>query len=234
MNKVVLITGATSGFGLATAKKFLADGDKVIIASRNAEKVAETVKEFGFTDGFAIDVTDYEKWIELKDFVVSKYGKIDVLVNNAGSGLKIADASEQTKEDIDNIIKLNLNSVLYGCSVFADVFKNQKDGIIINISSVCATHAWPGWSVYASAKAGVLNYTKGLYLELQPYGVRASCVIPASASTGFQKNSGIGETNDSLSVDDIAGAVFFAANQPKRAVVQDVTVWGVSQVCNPL
>ena len=234
MNRIVVVTGATSGFGLATAKKFLENNDTVIIASRNAEKVNDAVNKFGFADGFAIDVTDYDKWLELKEFVLKKYGRIDVLVNNAGSGLKIADADEQTKNDIDNIIKLNLNSVLYGCSVFADTFKKQKDGVIINISSVCATHAWPGWSVYASAKAGVLNYTKGLYLELQPYGVRASCVIPASASTGFQRNSGIGETADSLSVDDIANAVLFAANQSKRAVVQDVTVWGTSQVCNPL
>ncbi len=234
MNKVVIVTGATSGFGLATAKKFLADGDKVIVASRNEEKVNAIVKEFGFADGFTIDVTDYDKWIELKEFVQKKYGKIDVLVNNAGAGLKIAEADEQGKDDIDNIIKLNLNSVLYGCSVFASTFKAQKDGVIVNISSVCARHAWPGWSVYAAAKSGVLNYTKGLYLELQPYGVRASCVIPASASTGFQKGANIGETNDSLSVDDIANAVFFVANQPKRAVVEDVTVWGVSQVCNPL
>lgn len=234
MNKTVLITGATSGYGLATAKKFKADGDTVIIASRNAEKVKNVVSQYGFDDGFAIDVTDYEKWVELKKYVTDKYGRIDVLVNNAGCGVKIADTVEQTQETIDKTIAVNLNSVIYGSKLFGEVMKEQKDGIIINISSVCARHCWAGWSVYASAKAGVLNFTKGLYVELQPYGVRATCIIPAAASTGFQKNAGIDEVVQSLSAEDIANAVFYAANQPKGVVVEEMTVWGTAQEVQPL
>ncbi len=234
MAKIVIVTGATSGFGLATAKKFKDNVDTVIIVSRNAKKVDDAVKENGFDLGFTMDVTDYAKWVELKDLVIAKYGKIDVLVNNAGGGVAIVDTADQKKEDIDQTIALNLNSVIYGSSIFGDVMKSQKDGVIINLSSVCAKHAWPGWSVYAAAKTGVLNFTKGLYVELQPYGVRATCVIPASASTGFQKSANIGETKDSLMPEDIANAVFFAANQPKGAVVEEMTVWGTSQVCCPL
>ena len=234
MNKTVLITGATSGYGLATAKKFKADGDTVIIASRNAEKVKNVVSQYGFDDGFAIEVTDYQKWVELKKYVTDKYGRIDVLVNNAGCGVKIADTVEQTQETIDKTIAVNLNSVIYGSKLFGEVMKEQKDGIIINISSVCARHCWAGWSVYASAKAGVLNFTKGLYVELQPYGVRATCIIPASASTGFQKNAGIDEVVQSLSAEDIANAVFYAANQPKGVVVEEMTVWGTAQEVQPL
>lgn len=234
MSKVVIVTGATSGFGLATAKKFKDNGDIVIVASRNEQKVNEVVAKYGFDLGFAIDVTDYAKWVELKDLVLSKFGKVDVLVNNAGGGVAIVDTSDQKKEDIDQTIALNLNSVIYGSSIFGDVMKKQGDGIIVNLSSVCARHAWPGWSVYAAAKTGVLNFTKGLYVELQPYGVRATCVIPASSSTGFQKSANLGETKDSLVPEDIANAVFYAANQPKGVVVEDMTVWGTSQVCCPL
>ena len=234
MNKVVLITGATSGYGLATAKKFKENGDKVIVASIDKEKVERVVKEFGFDAGFAIDVTNYDKWLELKNFVMEKYGKIDVLVNNAGSGVSIVNTTEQTRENIDKIINVNLNSVIYGSSVFGAVMQEQGDGVIVNISSVCARHSWDGWSVYAAAKAGVLNFTKGLYVELQPYGVRATCVIPASASTGFQKNAGIGEVEQSLKVQDIANAVYYVATQPKGVVVEEITVWGTSQVVNPL
>ena len=234
MSKTVIITGATSGFGLATAKKFKENGDNVIIVSRNQQKVEDAVKKYGFDDGFTMSVTDYNKWVELKDFVLKKYGKVDVLVNNAGGGVAIVETADQTKEDIDETILLNLNSVIYGSSIFGEVMKNQKDGTIINISSVCAKHAWPGWSVYAAAKTGVLNFTKGLYVELQPYGVKATCVIPASASTGFQSSANIGETQDSLMPEDIANAVFFAANQPKGAVVEEMTVWGTKQVCCPL
>lgn len=234
MNKIVLITGATSGYGLATAKKFKSEGDTVIVASRNTQKVESVVKENGFDFGYTIDVTNYSEWEALKKAVIDKFGRIDVLVNNAGGGVRIADITEQTPEDIDKAISLNLNSVIYGAKVFGEVMKNQKDGIIINISSVCANHCWGGWSVYAAAKAGVLNFTKGLYVELRPYGVRATCVIPAAASTGFQKEAGIGEENQTLMPEDIANAVFYVANQPKGVVVEDMTVWGTSQDVQPL
>ena len=90
------------------------------------------------------------------------------------------------------------------------------------------------WSVYAAAKAGVLNFSKGMYLEMQPYGVRASCVVPSSASTGFQSAAGIGETTDQLLPEDIAETVLYIANLPQRAVVEDVTVWGIDKQVNPL
>lgn len=234
MTRIVIITGATSGYGLATAKKFSDNGDIVIIVSRNAEKVKDTVSRYGFDDGFAVDVSDYNNWVELKDYVANKYGHIDILVNNAGSGVKIADTIEQTKETIDKAIAVNLNSVIYGSKLFGEIMKSQKDGMIINISSVCARHCWAGWSVYAAAKAGVLNFTKGLYVELQPYGVRGTCIIPASASTGFQKNAGIDEVVQSLSAEDVANCVFYAANQPKGVVVEEMTVWGTVQEVQPL
>lgn len=234
MNRIVLITGATSGYGLATAKKFNENGDSVIVASRNAEKVARIVKKNGFCDGFKIDVTKYDEWKSLKDEIVKKYGRIDVLVNNAGGGVRIADTTDQTPEDIDKSVSLNLSSVIYGSKLFGEIMKKQNDGMIINISSVCAKHCWGGWSVYAAAKAGVLNFTKGLYVELRPYGVRATCIIPAAASTGFQSSSGIGKEDQTLEPENIADAVFYAANQPKGVVIEDMTVWGTSQDVQPL
>lgn len=234
MQKIVLITGATSGYGLATAKKFKKNGDIVIIASRNGEKVKKVVQEYAFDQGFTIDVSDYNKWIELKEFIMEKYGRIDVLVNNAGCGVAIVDTTEQTQSNIDSTIAINLNGVIYGSSIFGAIMKEQGDGVIINISSVCAKHAWGGWSVYAAAKAGVLNFTKGLYVELQPYGVRATCIIPASASTDFQKSAGIDEVVQSLKPEHIADAVYYVATQPKGVVVEEITVWGTAQVVVPL
>ena len=170
----------------------------------------------------------------MKDFAAEKLGDVDVLVNNAGGGIAIRPIEEHTKETIDEILALNLNSVMYAAEVFAADMKKRGSGTIINIASVCATHAWANWSVYAAAKAGVLNFTKGLQTELQPFGVRASCVIPASASTGFQSAANLGETNDSLDIDDIAETVLFVAEMPARAIVEDITVWGMSQAVQPL
>jgi len=234
MNRVVVITGATNGYGLAAAKKFHEQGDKVVAASRNAEKVAAVVKENGFDMGVQIDVTKYEDWEKLVSAVKEKYGRIDVLVNNAGGGVRITETTAQTREDIDQSIQLNLNSVIYGSKLFGAMMKEQRDGIIINLSSVCARHCWGGWSVYAAAKAGVLNFTKGLYVEMRPFGVRATCIIPAAASTGFQSGAHIAEENQTLTAEDIAGAVVYAANQPKGVVVEEMTVWGTSQDVQPL
>ncbi len=168
------------------------------------------------------------------NFISEKYGKLDVLVNNAGGGVAIKEVAKQTIDEIDAVIRLNLNSVIYGCREFADMMKSQKSGTMINISSVCARECWPEWSFYAAAKAGVLNFSKGMYLEMQPYNVRGSCVIPSSASTGFQRACGIGETSDLLLPEDIAETVLFVANLPARAVVEDVTVWGIDKQVNPL
>ena len=101
-------------------------------------------------------------------------------------GIAIKNVVDQTKAEIDRAIQLNLNSVIYAANVFAPIFQKQCSGTIINMSSVCARQCWPEWSVYAAAKAGVLNFSKGLYTELQPYGVRVTCLLPASAATRFQ------------------------------------------------
>ena len=123
IKKVVIVTGATSGYGLATARKFKEEGYIVIAASRNNEKVEKIVEENGFDAGYTIDVTDYEQWENMKKWVMKEYGRIDVLVNNAGGGISIVDTTEQTKKNIDDIIALNLNSVIYGSNIFGNIMK---------------------------------------------------------------------------------------------------------------
>lgn len=234
MSKVVLITGASSGYGKAIAKAFKDNGDTVIMTARNAEKLEQARAEVGGDLAFSMDVTKPEDWENAVNTIKEKYGRLDVLVNNAGGGVTIKEVSEFSIEEIDATIKLNLNSVIYGCRAFADMMKEQKNGTIINISSVCARQCWTEWSVYAAAKAGVLNFSKGMYLEMQPHNVRVTCVIPSSASTGFQSACGIGETSDKLMPEDIAETVLYVANLPQRAVVEDVTVWGIDKQVNPL
>jgi len=234
MKKTVIVTGGTSGYGLATAKAFKEAGYTVLITARHQDALEKAQKESGADYIFVQDVTDYGSWLGLRSFAEQTLGEVDVLVNNAGGGISIKPIEEQSKEAIDAILSLNLASVMYGASFFAKQMKERGCGTIINVSSVCATHAWANWSVYAAAKAGVRNFTKGLQVELQPYGVRATCVIPASASTGFQSAAAIGETQDSLQPEDIASAILSAAEMPSRAIVEEITVWGMSQQVQPL
>lgn len=234
MSRIVLVTGASSGYGKAISKAFKDSGDTVIMASRNLDKLESARVEIGGDLALKMDVTVPSDWEKAVLLIKEKYGKIDILVNNAGGGIAIKEVAEFTPDEIDATIKLNLNSVIYGCNAFADMFKSQKDGTIINISSVCARQCWPTWSVYAAAKAGVLNFSKGMYLEMQPHNVRVTCVVPSSASTGFQSACGIGNTTDKLLPEDIAETVLYIANLPQRAVVEDVTVWGIDKQVNPL
>ena len=234
MSRNVLITGGTSGYGLETAKLFKENGDTVIIASRNLEKVNDTVKKYGFAAGYKLDVTKYEEWVDLKNKITAEFGTVDVLINNAGGGVKLVNTVEQTKESIDEAISLNLTSAIYSSNLFAPAMIEQKDGVIINISSICARHQWGTWTIYGAAKAGLLSFSKGLYTELRPYGVRVTCVLPGRASTGFQSNSGIEECEESMGPKDIANAVFYCVNQPKGVVVEEITVWGTSQDVQPL
>lgn len=234
MSRIVLITGASGGYGKATAKAFKDNGDTVIMIARNIDKLNKAKKEVGGDLAFSMDVTNPADWENAVKTVKEKYGRLDIIVNNAGGGIAIKEVSDLSIEEIDETIKLNLNSVIYGCRAFAGMMKEQKCGTMINISSVCARQCWPSWSVYAAAKAGVLNFSKGMYLEMQPYNVRVTCVIPSSASTGFQNSCGIDETTDELLPQDIAETVLYVANLPQRAVVEDVTVWGIDKQVNPL
>ena len=198
------------------------------------DKLSAACEEVGGDLAISMDVTKPEDWDNIVRIIKEKYGRLDILVNNAGGGITIKEVSEFSIEEIDKTIMLNLNSVIYGCRAFADMMKEQKSGTMINISSVCARQCWPTWSVYAAAKAGVLNFSKGMYLEMQPYNVRVTCVVPSSASTGFQSACGIGETTDKLLPEDIAETVLYVANLPQRVVVEDVTVWGIDKQVNPL
>lgn len=234
MSRIVVITGASSGFGKASAKAFVENGDTVIMAARNEAKLNNACEEVGGAMAVAMDVTIPSDWEKLRKTVIEKFGRIDILVNNAGGGLSIKEVTDQTTQEIDNIIKLNLTSVIYGCSEFGNQFKLQKTGTIINVASICARQCWPTWTTYAAAKAGVLNFSKGFYLEMKPYNVRVSCVIPSSASTGFQEASGIGAVNDLLTSDDIAQTILYICNLPQHAVVEDVTVFGIDKDICPL
>ena len=234
-DKVVLITGGTSGFGKETARLFAQDGAQVIIASIDSEEILKSAQaEIKARDIFHMDVTKPEDWDKIYDFVKSRYDRLDMLLNIAGGGVSIRDTEDQPIDKIDYTISLNLNSCIYGSRVFAGMMKKQKSGTIVNFSSVCAKEAWPGWSVYAAAKWGVLGFSKGLYVELQPHNVRVICIIPAASSTGFQKAAELDPVELKLRPENVAQVVFDVCKLPEHVVIEDVTIWGIDQVVVPL
>jgi len=187
---VAIVTGASNGYGSGIAQALVQAEYSVFITARNADKLQAVAQQIGATPIIA-DVTKPEDWDRVIATVMQEEGRIDVLVNNAGAGGKIAPIEDQSDEEIVQTLLLNLTSVFFGSRRVAQVMRAQKCGTIINISSVCAKYSWPGWTVYSAAKAGVERLSKGLYLELREAGVRVTVLTPSWGATDFGEASGI-------------------------------------------
>ena len=188
-----IVTGGSSGFGKGIAEALSTAGAKVWITGRNREKLVAAADEIG-ARAFVADASDGGDW----DRLLAEVGDVDVLVNNAGFGGKIAPLTEQDDAGIAAVIATNLTGAILGASRAAKIMAKRRRGVIVNISSVCALHAWPGWSVYTAAKAGLLKFSHALHTEMRPYGVRVSCLIPSWGQTDFNRAAGIPEASDDL------------------------------------
>lgn len=234
-DKIVLITGGSQGYGKAAAKLFADNGAKVIIAARTKSVLEQALKETGSDSYICMDVTNPCDWEEIAyKHIMDKYGAIDILINNVGGAVKVASIMEQSVDNIDKVIALNLNSAIYGSRAFAPLMKRQKSGLIINVASVCAKQAWPGWSVYAAAKWGVLGFSKNLYVDVQPYNVRVTCLIPGAGATDFMQHAGGANLDTELQAEDVAQAMLSICTLPSHVVVEEMIVMGIDQIIVPL
>ena len=234
-NQVVVITGAASGYGRATAKRFREEGATVIITDIDEKALREAAAEIG-AEAYQQNVMRWEDWQALFAAVMAAHGRVDILVNNAGGGVVVADTVDQTLEAVDKIIALNLNSVVYGSMTFGKQMRAQGSGTIVNISSTCATEAWPGFSVYAAAKSGVVSLSKGMYTELRPFGVRVTAVIPGAGATNFSKNAGLAEpaTPFLLKPEDMAEVILHICRMPQHIEIEEYRFWGTDQEVIPM
>lgn len=232
--QVVLITGGSQGYGRAAAKLFADKGAKVVIAARTQGSLEQAALHTGSDSVIVMDVTAPQDWQSAKKNIMQRYGRLDVLVNNAGGGVRISPITEQDTDSIRRSIELNLTGAIYGAQAFADVMIKQQSGTIINVASVCAKHAWPGWSVYAAAKWGLLGFSKNLYVDLQPYGIRVTCILPGAGATDFMQHADMPGGNNKLEANDVANAMLYVCSQPPHVVIEEMTVWGADQVVIPL
>lgn len=235
-NAKVLVTGGSDGYGRGIAAVLKNAGAEVWITGRNAAKLEKTAQELGVRT-IQADASSGADW----DRVMREIGDFDVLVNNAGFGGKIVPVAEQTDEDIIRTIGTNLTGVILGCRRAAAMMVRRKRGIIINISSVCALYAWPAWSVYTAAKAGVAKFSHGLYTELRPYGVRVSCVTPSWGQTGFNHAANISGASENpelaakcIAPEELGNIIKSIIEQPDHLAIPDVTVQPVIQDISPM
>jgi short-subunit dehydrogenase len=234
--KIVIITGGSQGYGKAMARKFYEQGDKVVIVSRSRTHLDQAAAEIGAIDTFAGDVTQPKMWEQLHNYIMEKYGRIDLLVNNAGGAVSLDQIIDQSIEDIDQCIALNLSAVIYGCRIFGKLMQEQHGGTIINVGSVCSTRAWSGLGTYTAAKFGLRGFSKVLYVELRPFNVRVTCFIPAAGDTDFRAHakSVNNAIRPMMKAEDVAQGVVDVFNLSDHIVIEEVTMWGIDQVVIPL
>lgn len=238
---VAIVTGGSRGYGAGIAEALRQAGAQVWITARGEKALAATAERLG-VHAIRADVTIPEDWDRLFAEVAGGTGRLDVLVNNAGAGIHIAPMTEQTDADIATSIMVNLTGTLFGCRRAAQVMQQQKHGTIINISSVCALHAWPGFGPYSAAKAGLNMFSHCLYTELREAGVRVTTLTPSWGATNFAVAAGLPPgPNDTPTVRakkmqplELGRLVVQVCTLPEHLVIPDMTVQPLIQRIEPM
>ena len=194
LNKVAIITGAASnpGLGHASATRFAQEGAKLVITDIDMEGLAKTEKELLALGAEVLaleqNVVDENRWQEVIDATVERFGSLDILVNNAGIAL-LRPISEYSTEDYNLQMDVNIRSVFFGCRKALPAMIASGGGSIVNMSSVAGLRGLPGVSVYGIAKAGVQNLSKTVAMEHAMDGIRCKSVHPGLIDTNIQNDA---------------------------------------------
>jgi NADP-dependent 3-hydroxy acid dehydrogenase YdfG len=232
--KVIVITGASSGLGEAAARHLSAEGAIVVLGARRVSRI-ETLAAELITNGkkalaISTDVTKYEQVKALVDAAVQTYGRIDVIINNAG--LMPQSPLDRLKIDEWNqMIDVNIKGVLYGIAAALPYMKEQKSGHIINVSSVAGHKVRAGGAVYSATKHAVRIISEGLRQEVKNYNIRTTIISPGAVDTELPNT--ISETDIAASMqqfykdyaipaDSFARVVSFAINQPDEVDINEI------------
>lgn len=231
-NKVVVITGASSGIGEATAKLLAENGAKVVLGARHEDELQRITGEIRKNDGDAIyhvtDVTKKEDNEQLVAYAQEQFGRVDVMFLNAGI-MPVTFLSDLQVDRWIKTIDVNLKGVLYGIAAALPIFKKQNGGQVIATSSVAGLQAYPGVAAYSATKFGVRAVMETLRLESaqEKSHIRTTTIYPGAVDTGLMKNSGNNSSNAQfvrMSPAEVADAVAYAIDQPENVSVGNITI----------
>jgi len=241
--KTIIITGASSGIGEATAKKLSQEGANVVLSARREDRLKslkdEIVKNGGLALVVAGDVTKKEDFKNIVSSTLEEFGSIDGIVNNAGL-MPLSYVKNLHTEEWDKMIDVNIKGVTNGVAAVLPTMMEQKSGHIINISSSAGHKYYPGGAVYCATKAAVKMFSEGLRAELAPnYGINVTSIDPGFVSTELTDTITDDEIKKDmepmfkeltpLQAEDIADAIYYSLSQPKRANINDVYIMPTDQ-----
>jgi len=233
----ILITGATSGFGKAIAEKFAGSGHELWLTGRRAERLQEIgtalEKQGAGIRTSVLDVRDKEQVAAVAAELACDWGRLDLLVNNAGLALGLSSIEEGDTNDWDTMIDTNVKGLLYVTRALAPLMKAQRAGHIINIGSTAGKVVYQNGNVYCATKFAVDALTQTMRIDLLPYHIKVTAINPGMAETEFSlvrfkgdaEKAGSTYTGfEALQAEDIADAVHYCASLPPHVCVNDMTI----------
>lgn len=232
--KVVVITGASSGLGEAAARQLSREGADLALGARRVDKLDALVKELKTAGGraFALrtDVTKFNEVKALVDATVKTYGRVDVIINNAGV-MPQAPLDRLKIDEWNQTIDVNIKGVLYGIGAALPYMKQQKSGHIINVASVAGHKVGPGGAVYSASKSAVRVISEGLRQEVKPYNLRTTIISPGAVDTELTGTTSEADVakglkdfyrNYAIPADSFGRVVAFAISQPEDVDINEI------------
>jgi NADP-dependent 3-hydroxy acid dehydrogenase YdfG len=231
--KVVVITGASSGLGEATARLLSAQGASVVLGARRVDRLRSLADGLTGSGGKALavttDVTDCDQVKRLVDSAVQAYGRIDVMIDNAGL-MPQAPLERLKIDEWNRMINVNIKGVLYGIAAALPYMTQQQAGHIINVSSVAGHKVGPGFAVYAATKHAVRALSEGLRQEVKPYNIRTTVISPGAVDTELPNSVTEPDIAEkvrkayeiAIPAESFARAVAFAMSQPEEVDVNEI------------
>jgi 3-hydroxy acid dehydrogenase/malonic semialdehyde reductase len=242
--KLILITGATSGFGKACAELFAQNGYDLIITGRRKERLTELAEQLASVYGIAIkalsfDVRDLEAVTQSLDSLPKDWkNRIDILVNNAGLAAGRGPIHEGSIDDWNQMIDTNIKGLLYVTRIVSPWMVKQRKGHIINISSIAGKETYPGGNVYCATKFAVDTLSRSMRMDLIETGVKVTNIAPGAAETEFSLVRFKGNENEAksvydgitpLSAIDVAETVYFVSTRPAHVNINDIVIMPSAQ-----
>lgn len=239
-DKVVVITGASSGLGEATARRLVKGGAKVVLGARRMDRLQALAKDLGLDEQAVVktDVTQRDQVEALVERAIQLHGRIDVMLNNAGV-MPHSPLERLKVEEWDQMIDVNIKGVLYGVAAAMPHMTAQKSGQIINVSSVAGHKVGPGSAVYAATKHAVRVISEGLRQEVKPYNIRSTIISPGAVDTELPNSISENDVSEAIHdfyeqyaipADSFARSVEFAMSQPEDVDINEILFRPTSQV----
>lgn len=243
MNRLVLITGATSGIGRACATTFAKNKFDLIISGRREDRLkklqSELIDKYGVKVKYlSFDIRQKESVFNAIDSLKSEKLNIDILINNAGLASGLSTIQEGDIDDWEKMIDTNIKGLLYISRAVLPMMIEQGKGHIINIGSIAGKEVYPNGNVYCGTKHAVDAITKGMRIDVVKHGIRVSQVAPGAVETEFsvvrfhgdkEKADSVYQGFEPLHPEDIADAVFYVANTPKHVNINDLVIMPTAQ-----